>query len=166
MVKYMNKNITAIIKKALSASSSLKDEELKKFMQATKDLDTEQLLEILIDITPNIEKIELKRILKSVPIEHQYFLELLVSLMDDNDYAEIIDEELEEIKNELITNAKLLYIQDTSIDKSIYKTNLRKYNDEELNYLLTEVKLDSQNEFSALTKRTIKAFLDEEKKIK
>lgn len=160
MEKSMNKELTT---KALT--SNITKEELIKCMEMTTTIDSEELLEILIDVTKEVDSDKLEAIIKLVPIEHQYLLELLVSLMDDNECAETIDETIQNIKCELLKNAKKAYEEDTSITKDKYIEKISSLTKEEQNYLLNEIKGDKQSEFSAFTKKIIKSSL-EEKKIK
>lgn len=162
MVLSMNK--AELLKKGLE--KNLSHEELKELMQLAKEIDPESLVEILINLTKDVSEEKLTEILKLIPVEQQYIVSLLTSLMDDSEYAEKIDELIENIKYELLTEARIMYQEDISLDKTSYKENLKKYTEEELNYLLTEVKEDKKSEFSATTKLIIKSILNQEKKIK
>ena len=145
MVLSMNK--VELLRKGLE--KNLSHEELKELMQLAKEIDPESLVEILINLTKDVSEEKLTEILKLIPVEQQYIVSLLTSLMDDSEYAEKIDELIENIKYELLTEAKIMYQEDISLDKTSYKENLKKYTVEELNYLLT-----------------IKSILNQEKKIK
>lgn len=162
MVKFMNKET---IIKAFKKSASLSNEELQKIMELTLDIDAETLLEILLENFTSLNEEELTRILKLIPIEHQYLLELLVSLMDDNEYAEEIEEIIANIKYDLVNKAKEEYEKAKDFEKEDYKLFLKSLTKEEANYLLSEIKSDKKTEFAALTKKEIKESLEDQKKI-
>ena len=95
MVLSMNK--AELLKKGLE--KNLSHEELKELMQLAKEIDPESLVEILINLTKDVSEEKLTEILKLIPAEQQYIVSLLTSLMDDSEYAEKIDELIENMSN-------------------------------------------------------------------
>jgi hypothetical protein len=74
------KEILAILKKVFLSSTSVKDEDLKLFMDASKKVDPADILKLLLDIEKDVDDIELQRILSNLPEVHQLHIDTFLPL--------------------------------------------------------------------------------------
>lgn len=125
-----------ILRKALVASQSIKEEDLKTFLSHTSELDVQEVANLLIEIAPKIEEEEMKRILKYIPEQHQDLLETILFIMSTDDpLVSRMMENLTEVKNTLYETYKTVFEQDQTLDKENVKEYLNGLTRSEKTYL-------------------------------
>lgn len=75
-----NDNIINILEKVLNSSSSVKNEDLQKFLLSTSKLTPEEIIHLFLKVEKTVSEEELKRIFSYLPENNQEFVELLLQI--------------------------------------------------------------------------------------
>jgi hypothetical protein len=159
----MKNKTQEILKQVLPSIEVVEDDKLYQFMEASINLETEELIALLLEVIPKIKTTDLKRIIRYIPEDHQLTMDLLLSLMDETEETKKLSETMVQTEQELVETLKIFYQNDTTIDKSQYKDYLATFKPTELSLILANVKGQNQTEFTALTTRAIKSLQETQK---
>jgi hypothetical protein len=132
--------VKEILKKVFLSLESIKDEDLKKFMGATVELDTQDLVNIILDVSNNLEEEDIQRICKYIPAFHQDLIDTILMIhAGEKEEAARLLKIYKEVKQNIGIELKTQFLKDTTMDKTYFKAYLDSLSDSEINHAIMKL---------------------------